>query len=78
MVFRLPLRQTEGFLQSLIQLLELDLPIPDDTTLSRRLKRLDEICGRWREDKKTDLGPLDRAVRGPAEMTALHVFSLTI
>ncbi len=28
MVFHLPLRQTEGFLRSLAQLLELDLPIP--------------------------------------------------
>ncbi len=36
MLFRLPLRQTEGFLRSLAQLLELDLPIPDHTTLSRR------------------------------------------
>ncbi len=42
-VFHLPLRQTEGFLQSLAQLLELDLPIPDHTTLSRRLRRLGEI-----------------------------------
>ena len=42
-VFHLPLRQTEGFLQSLVQLLELDLPIPDHTTLSRRLKRLGAI-----------------------------------
>ncbi len=43
MVFHLPLRQTEGFLRSLAQLLELELPIPDHTTLSRRLKRLGEI-----------------------------------
>ena len=43
MVFHLPLRQTEGFLRSLAQLLEVDLPIPDHTTLSRRLKRLGEI-----------------------------------
>ena len=43
MVFHLPLRQTEGFLWSLAQLLELNLPIPDHTTLSRRLKRLGEI-----------------------------------
>jgi len=40
MVFHLPLRQTEGFLRSLANLLELDLPIPDHTTLSRRLKSL--------------------------------------
>ena len=43
MVFHLPLRQTEGFLRSLAQLLELDLPIPDHTTLSRRLKKLRDI-----------------------------------
>jgi len=43
MVFHLPLRQTEGFLRSLAQLLELDLPIPDHTTLSRRLKELGDI-----------------------------------
>ncbi len=43
MVFRLPLRQTEGFLRSLANLLEVDLPIPDHTTLSRRLKKLGEI-----------------------------------
>ena len=41
MVFHLPLRQTEGFLRSLAELLDLDLPIPDHTTLSRRLKKLD-------------------------------------
>jgi Transposase DDE domain len=40
MVFHLPLRQTEGFLRCLAELLEIDLPIPDHTTLSRRLKSL--------------------------------------
>ena len=43
MVFQLPLRQTEGFLRCLLQLLELNLPIPDHTTLSRRLKTLSDI-----------------------------------
>jgi len=43
MVFDLPLRQTEGFLRSLAQLLELNLPIPDHTTLSRRLKKLNDV-----------------------------------
>jgi len=42
-VFHLPLRQTEGFLRSLAQLLEMDLPIPDHTTLSRRLKKLNDV-----------------------------------
>ena len=36
LVFQLPLRQTEGFLGSLLQLMSLDLPCPDHTTLSRR------------------------------------------
>ncbi len=35
-VFRLPLRQTEGFIASLIRLMSLDLATPDHTTLSRR------------------------------------------
>ena len=43
MIFHLPLRQTEGFLRSLAQLLELDLPIPDHTTMSRRHQKLGEI-----------------------------------
>jgi len=43
MVFHLPLRQTEGFLRSLAQKLDVDLPIPDHTTLSRRLQKLGEI-----------------------------------
>ena len=43
MVFHLPLRQTEGFLRSLVGWIEIDLPIPDHTTLSRRLKKLGGI-----------------------------------
>ncbi len=43
MVFHLPLRQTEGFLRSLAEMLEVEIPIPDHTTLSRRLKTLGEI-----------------------------------
>ncbi len=35
-VFRLPLRQTEGFLTSLVRLLELDIAIPDYSCLSKR------------------------------------------
>ena len=34
------IRQTEGFLRSLAHMLEVDLPIPDGTTLSRRLQKL--------------------------------------
>jgi hypothetical protein len=35
-VFHLPLRQTEGFVASLIRVMDLDLETPDHTTLSRR------------------------------------------
>ena len=36
LLFHLPLRQTEGFLGSVLQLMGLSLPSPDHTTLSRR------------------------------------------
>lgn len=39
-VFHLPLRATQGFSASLFQLLKLDLPLPDYSTLSRRSKNL--------------------------------------
>ena len=35
-VFRLALRQSEGLIASIMELLEIDLPVPDHTTLSRR------------------------------------------
>ena len=41
LVFRLPLRQTEGFLRSVLVLMCTDLEAPDHTTLSRRSQRLD-------------------------------------
>ena len=40
LVFKLPLRQTEGFLQSLLSLMRVDLDAPDHTTLSRRSRHL--------------------------------------
>ena len=36
LIFHLPLRQTEGFVTSIFQLMKLKLPVPDHTTLSRR------------------------------------------
>ncbi len=41
LIFRLPLRQTEGFLTSIFGMLGLDLAAPDHTTLSRRGRHLD-------------------------------------
>ena len=40
LLFHLPLRQAEGFVSSLLQLMGLNLPTPDHTTLSRRAKTL--------------------------------------
>jgi len=40
-VFRLALRQTEGLVGSILQLLGLDLPVPDHSTLSRRAETLE-------------------------------------
>jgi hypothetical protein len=48
--FHLPLRQTEGFLRSVLQLMGLTLPCPDHTTLSRR-------------NATVDLGPLQKGVQ---------------
>jgi hypothetical protein len=40
-VFRLALRQTEGLIGSVLQLLGLDLPVPDHSTMSRRAETLE-------------------------------------
>src|SRR4051812_1649369 len=40
-VFRLALRPTEGLIGSVLQLLGLDLPVPDHSTLSRRAETLE-------------------------------------
>ena len=48
-VFRLALRQTEGLIGSILQLLDLDLAVPDHSTLSRRAETLEVTrprCGR--------------------------------
>ena len=41
LVFRLPLRQAEGFLRSVLSLMDVDLEAPDHTTISRRSRHLD-------------------------------------
>jgi hypothetical protein len=40
LVFKLPLRQAEGFLRSVLSLIDVDLEAPDHTTLSRRSQSL--------------------------------------
>src|ERR671926_57631 len=39
-VFHQPLRQTEGLVGSLLELMGLDLPVPEHSTLSRRARML--------------------------------------
>lgn len=41
LVFRLPLRQTEGFILSILTVMRAGLDASDHTTLSRRSQRLD-------------------------------------
>ena len=47
LLFHLPLRQTEGFVASILSMMKLKLPTPDHTTLSRRAMTLKPIlnCG---------------------------------
>lgn len=40
LVYKQALRQTEGLMRSIVQLMKLDLAIPDHTTLSRRSRRV--------------------------------------
>ncbi len=49
-VFRLPFRQTEGLIGSVIGLLGLDLAVPDHTTLCRRAETLEVPRPRSRSD----------------------------
>ena len=54
-VFGLALRQTEGLIGSVVELLGLDLTVPDHSTLSRRSKTL-------------DMPPLRRSGTGPLHL----------
>ena len=51
LVLTLPLRQAEGFLRSLLDLMGLGLDVPDHTTLSRRSQHLDVRLRRIATDK---------------------------
>ena len=48
-VYHLPLRQTEGFMESMLELHQQTLSVPDYTTLSRRRKTIDvsKKLGKW-------------------------------
>ena len=55
LLFHLPLRQTEGFLRSLFQLMGHGLPSPDHTTLSRRGQHLEVTLRRLPRDTRLHL-----------------------
>ena len=66
LVFRLPLRQTEGFLRSVLALMRTDLEAPDHTTLSRRSQPLDLALDRI---------PAQRPVHLIVDSTGLSIVS---
>jgi hypothetical protein len=55
LVFNLPLRQAEGFLRSILALMDVDLEAPDHTTLSRRSQSLNVDLHRVAGDKAIHL-----------------------
>ena len=55
LVFKLPLRQAEGFLRSVLSLMNVDLEAPDHTTLSRRSQNLNVDLHRDADNKPIHL-----------------------
>ena len=55
LVFKLPLRQAEGFLRSILSLMDIDLEAPDHTTLSRRGQHLNVRLDRVASTKRIHL-----------------------
>jgi hypothetical protein len=55
LVFKLSLRQAEGFLRSVLSLMDVDLEAPDHTTLSRRSQRPNVYLHRVARDKPIHL-----------------------
>ena len=55
LIFRLPLRQAEGFLRSVLSLMSIDHEAPDHTTLSRRSQHLDIQLARVSTEKPIHL-----------------------
>ena len=54
-LYKLPLRQTEGFVRSLIALMRLELTVPDHTTLARRRRTMRTTDFRWPRTKPVDI-----------------------
>jgi hypothetical protein len=58
LLFEQPLRQTEGFLRSILRLMDVALPCPDHTTLSRRNATVELR----RQVRRASQGPVDLIV----------------
>ena len=69
-VFKLPLRQTQGFIDSLFKIMRLPLRCPDFSTLSKRLRALNIKTPRY---KKTDK-PVDGVHAIAIDSTGLKHF----
>jgi Transposase DDE domain len=54
-VLRLPLRQSEGFVRSLMEIMKADLAVPDQTTLVRRQRTVDVRDHRWPGEGAVDI-----------------------
>lgn len=54
LVYKQPLRQTEGFINSLFELMKLDIRCPSYSVLSKRLKSLGIECPKYTEKDKMD------------------------
>ncbi|NGO56214.1 IS5 family transposase [Mesorhizobium camelthorni] len=54
-MYGLPLRQCEGFVRSLIELMHLDLTAPDHTTLARRRRHVKVSDFRWPRTRPVDI-----------------------
>jgi len=65
LVFKLPLRQAEGFLRSVLSLMGVDLEAPDHTTLSRRSQHLDVAL---------NLVPVNEPIHLIVDSTGLSIF----
>nr|WP_287287162.1 MULTISPECIES: IS5 family transposase [unclassified Okeania] len=58
-------RQTEGFVKSIFQLMDLDLPVPDHSTVSRRLPKL---------NVKLPVIPTNEAIHMVVDSTGVKVY----
>jgi len=74
LVFKLPLRQTEGFLRSVLSLMGVDLEAPDHTTLSRRSQHLniEFHCFRAKEPLHLIVDSTGLSIVGEGEWAAVR------